>query len=167
MRTIVMMALFAAVSAGVVGCRESNGVAGGDILRDATRVEVFRVGPDEVVPPGANTIGGYPILATAPEQGPEFAARLSAVLRGKGVTPNINKCGLRPGVAYRVWNGPDAVEVLVCFECDVLWPHVVGSQVEKPHFEWRDFGPVRFEMVRLAKQALPEDAAIQKLAERK
>ena len=167
MRTPFFAILFVALSFGVAGCGDANGVAGGSILRGATRVEVFRVGPDETTKPGVETIGGYPILATAPEQGPEFAARLSAVLRGDGVTPNRNKCGMRPGVAYRLWRDERAVEVLVCFECDVLWPHAVGSQIERPYLEWRDFGPVRAEMLELAKQALPDDAAIQKLKARK
>ena len=86
---------------------------------------------------------------------------------GEGVTPNNKKCGLRPGVALRMWRGEQAVDVLVCFECDTLWAYVVGSQVEKPHYQWHNFDPVRGELLALAKEALPDDVAIQKLADRK
>ncbi|MES2794301.1 MAG: hypothetical protein V4719_32100 [Planctomycetota bacterium] len=111
------------------------------------------------------TIGYYPILATGREQGADFARRLSKVLLSSGVTQNQKKCGLEPGVAYRLWNGNRAVEVLICFKCDVLWPHVMGSNVASPHREWQDFDSVRAELLALAKEAFPQDAEIQELRE--
>jgi hypothetical protein len=92
---------------------------------------------------------------------------LSAVLQSDGVSPNRKKCGLEPGVAYRLWNGDKAVEVLVCFKCDVLWPHVVGEEGVPPQREWKDFDPVRAELLALTKEAFPEDAEIQNLPEQR
>src|SRR5215207_3985473 len=97
------------------------------ILRHGDRVEVFRVSPKRADQPGPDTIGGYPILAVGKEQGPEFAARLGKVLRSWGVARSSKKCAVEPGVAFRVWRGDRALEVLVCFKCDDLWPHVVGE----------------------------------------
>jgi hypothetical protein len=135
------------------------------VPRQPTRVEVFRVGPEPADSPAGGTIGGYPILATGKEQGPDFAARLSKVLRSGGVTKNQKKCGLQPGVAYRIWGGEKTVEVLVCFKCDVLWPHVVGQEGVPPHEEWMDFDPVRPKLLALTKEAFPNDAEIQNLPE--
>ena len=150
--------LAAGLMAGELGCGSAS-----NIPREPTRVEVFRVSSEQAGPSDAAKIGGYPILGTGKEQGPEFAARLSKVLRSDGVTPNRKKCGLQPGVAYRLWNGNKAVEVLVCFKCDVLWPHVVGEEGVPPHHEWKDFDPVRPELLALTKEAFPEDAEIQSL----
>jgi len=149
-----------------LGCDSRNNSHGAAILHDANRVEVFRVGEEED-PHAENTIGGYPILATGKTQGPDFAARLSKILQSSSVTQNRKKCGLQPGVAYRLWSGDRAVEVLVCFKCDVLWPHVVGEQSANPHHEWQDFDPVRPELLALTKEAFPEDAKIQSLPERR
>jgi hypothetical protein len=146
------------------GCNEIPGEA---ILRNARRVEVFRVGSEPASDATAKTIGGFPILAVGKEQGVDYAARLSKVLRSDGVTQNQKKCGLEPGVAFRLWSGDQAVEVLVCFKCDVLWPHVMGSRVENPHFEWQDFDPIRPELLALTKEAFPDDAEIRNLPERR
>lgn len=138
----------------------SRGVA---ILKGAARVEVFRVSPLESTAHSGNEIGGYPITARGKEQGPGFAARLAAVLLNDGVTQNEKKCGLEPGVAFRAWKNQNAVEILICFKCDVLWPHVVGEQTENPTHEWQDFDPVRADLVGLAKEAFLDDDEIQNL----
>lgn len=160
-----IVAILATIVTAVWYSTASNNIPGGSILRDAKRAEVFRVGPEPVANATGGVIGGYPILATGKEQGANYAARLSKVLRSGGVTQNRKKCGLQPGVAYRLWNDDRAVEVLVCFKCDVLWPHVVGSSDKDTHYEWQDFDPVRGKLVALAKEAFPDDAEIQSLHE--
>ena len=135
------------------------------ILRHGDRVEVFRVDPKRVnLQSGQNTIGGYPILAVGKEQGPDFAARLGRVLRSWGVGSSSKKCAFEPGVAFRVWRGDRALEVLVCFKCDDLWPHVVGEPGTLSE-EWLEFDAVRPDLVTLAKQAFPDDPTIQDLPE--
>jgi len=132
-------------------------------LKGATRVEVFRVGSEKLQKPTSNTIGGYPILSAGKEKDQAFAGRLTNLLLGDGVTRNAKKCGLEPGVAYRLWNGDQAVEVLVCFKCDVLWPHLVGEQGKLPHQEWQDFDSARADLLELTREAFPEDLEIQNL----
>lgn len=132
------------------------------ILRHADRVEVFRVSPKRAEQPGSDTIGGYPIIAVGKEQGPEFAARLGEVLRSWGVARSSKKCAFEPGVAFRVWRGDRALEVLVCFKCDDLWPHVVGEPGTLSE-EWLEFDATRPDLVALAKEAFPDDPKIQAL----
>jgi hypothetical protein len=132
------------------------------ILRHGDRVEVFQVSPKRADEPGPDTIGGYPILAVGKEQGPDFAARLGKVLRSWSVAPSSKKCIFEPGVAFRVWSGDRALEVLVCFKCDDLWPHVVGEPGEL-HGEVLAFDAVRADLVALAKEAFPDDPKIQAL----
>jgi hypothetical protein len=130
------------------------------ILRHGTRVEVFRVAP-KYDKDAAGAIGGYPILAVGREQGPEFAARLGEVLRRWGVARSSKKCGLLPGVAFRVWHGDRAVEVLICFKCDDLRVHVVGE--DDAGEDLLDFESERRDLLALAKEALPDDPDIQAL----
>ena len=134
------------------------------ILKGATKVESFRVSPEPTTDESGDTINGYPVMATGKDQALSFAKRLSAVLLRGGVTQNRKKCGLRPGVAFRIWKDQEAVDVLICFECDVLWPHVVGETSEHPTWEWQDFDPVREELVNLSKEAFPDDQVIQSLS---
>jgi hypothetical protein len=130
------------------------------ILRNADRVEVFRVAPIRPRTSTGDTIGGYPTLAVGKEQGSEFAARLSTALRRWGVTWTSEKCGLLPSVAYRVWAGDQALEVLVCFKCDDFWPRVVGK-VDPLENKLLAFDSVRPELLALTKEAFPDDPTIQ------
>jgi len=134
------------------------------ILKSATRVETFRVGPEDTNKDPATEILGYPILAKGQEQGTEFAKKVGETLISGGVTQNRKKCGLRPGVAFRIWSGTDAVEVVICFECNVLWPHVVGEPIEDRFSEWQDFDPVRRDFAKLSTEAFPDDPTIQSLS---
>ena len=163
-KLLVALAVLAAVA--FVGVELWGGVSrpATSILRDADRVEVFRVSWQRADGPTDGTIGGYPILATGPEQGPEFAARLSTCLRRWGVTRTSKKCGLMPGVAYRVWAGDRALEVLVCFKCDDLWPRVVGED-DPWQIKILEFDRVRPELLALTKEAFPDDPQIQALPE--
>ncbi|MDB5337268.1 MAG: hypothetical protein JWN70_2887 [Planctomycetaceae bacterium] len=167
MRKRICVGLVVAMAVLGVWRLAASGTPGESILRGAQRVEVFRVGSKPVKDGSEKSIGDFPILATGKEQGADFARRLSRVLLSSGVTANRKKCGLEPGVAYRLWNGDRAVEVLVCFKCDVLWPHVMGSQFAKPHHEWQDFDRARPELLALTKEAFPQDAEIQQLPDRR
>jgi hypothetical protein len=140
--------------------------SGADILKGATRVEVFRVDPnrDRTKDAKAN-IGGYGVISTGKEQGETFARRLADILLGNSVTTNVKKCGLQPVVAYRLWKDKQSLEVLVCFRCDVLWPHVVGEMGTPGPYEYQDFDPVRAKLLALTKEAFPDDKKIQALPE--
>lgn len=132
------------------------------ILRNGTRAEAFRVSPKYSPERTDITIGGYPIIATGAELGPEFVARLATVLRRWGVSKGSKKCTFEPGVAFRVWSGDRALDVLICFECDELWTHVVGDTGSSDD-DVLDFAPVRADLVTLVKEAFPDNAKIQAL----
>jgi hypothetical protein len=155
----VVLACIAVVAAEIWGGVSHSATS---ILRNGDRVEVFRVSPKYADKSGPEFIGGYPIVAVGKEQGPDFAARLGKVLRSWGVAPSSKKCAFEPGVAFRMWRGDQALEVLVCFKCDDLWPHVVGESGTL-HDEVLAFDPVRAELVALAKEAFPDDPKIQAL----
>jgi hypothetical protein len=133
------------------------------VVRTATRVEVFRVASEPRELPLGDHVQHYPVLFTGKEQDRAFAARLSAILLGDGVTQMRKECGLEPSVAFRLWKGEDSVEVLVSFSCNLLWPHMVGAIAQDQVAEYQDFDSARAELVALVKEALPDDSEIQSL----
>lgn len=91
----------------------------------------------------------------------EFAARLAAILLDEktylfDMAPK--SCELNPGVAFRLWKGTRQVNVVLSFECDML--------LVNPWLGFADFDPARPALVRLVKEALPDDPEIQKLPEK-
>jgi hypothetical protein len=109
------------------------------------------------------SIGGYPIVATSAPLGPEFASRLSTVLRSWGVSKGSQKSAFEPGVAFRVWDGDRALDVLLSFESDSVWIHAVGDTGASDD-DVLDFAPVRSDLVALVKEAFPDNSKIQSLA---
>ena len=74
----------------------------------------------------------------------------------KGPQPEFD-----PGVGFRVWKDDQAVEILICFGCNNLY---CGPPTNRAR-ENAAFGssPRRSYLVRLAKEAFPDDKAIQRL----
>jgi hypothetical protein len=139
------------------------------VLAGATRVEVFRTdgtnGPNDEKPRAAGEarIGGYLVTARGPDQGPEFAARLADVLLdGRSYSAARMAC-YWPGVAFRVWSGEEWVEVLVCFHCDNLYCGPATDNV--PRTASFHSTPARARLVRLAREAFPDDKEVQRLKE--
>jgi hypothetical protein len=135
-------------------------------LRGATKVEVFRIDGDDrpldkARAPAAKVVGGYPVIAQGPDQGAAFAGRLADVLSDRAAyTDNYAKC-FWPGVAFRAWKDGERVEVLICFQCDNLY---AGPPRDRARENASFHGsPRRRDLVRLAKEALPEDKDIQAL----
>jgi len=158
-----LLAILAIV--GYVGLEVWGGVdrSTSSILRRGERVEVFRIDSkyDKNTTDG---ICGYKILAVGKEQGTEFAVRLSEVLRRWGVARSSKKCGISPGVVFRIWSGDKAVEVIICFKCDDLKTHLVGTPDDGAltgHL--LDFESERADLLALVKEALPDDPVIQAL----
>jgi hypothetical protein len=133
------------------------------ILRNGNRLEVFRVSPKYAPERTEGTIGGYPIVATGGELGPEYISRLSTTLRRWGVSRSSKKGTFEPSVAFRVWHEGRALDVLVCFDNDGLWTHVVDDP-DASDDDMLDFGPVRADLVALVKEAFPDNSKIQALA---
>jgi hypothetical protein len=140
------------------------------VLDGADRVEVFRVDPglprgDKEPPKDGEKIDRYVITATGKEQGKDFADRLKAILFDERtyLFDSAKGCIFQPGVAFRVWHGKDAVEVLLCFSCqelEVLTRDESGEIVHRAH---EDFDPAWGPLVKLAQEAFPDDPEIKKL----
>ena len=138
------------------------------ILSGATKVEVFRIDglmdPPNAKPikPGDPTVGGYAILARGKDQSSEFATKLADVLADdKTYADAYAKC-FWPGVAFRVWKGEESVDVLICFICENIY---IGPSTDKQVMENASFvgSPNRKRLVRLAKEAFPDDKEVQAL----
>jgi hypothetical protein len=135
------------------------------ILRKADRAEVFRVSPKYSPEKTDGTIGGYPFTALGTELGPESIARLSNALRSWGVTRISKKPAFEPTVAFRIWYGDKALDVLLSFDSDAMWTHVVGDP--NPSDDLLDFTKIRAELLALVKEAFPDNAKIQALPDKR
>jgi hypothetical protein len=136
------------------------------ILAGATKVEVFRTdgkdGPYDGKPrqEGERRIGGFRVIAQGPDQARPFAAKLAEVLLNEKFDPSGAKC-FWPGVSYRVWKDDEYADVLICFSCHNLYCGPPKEEVmENAGFS---ASRVRSKLVRLAREALPEDKEVQEL----
>lgn len=138
-----------------------------DILRGATRVEVFRVSSgelDEKPKPGDSTIGGYRVLSQGKDQDSDFAVKLANVLTDRKTYTNTWAACFNPGVAFRVWKGDSAVDIIICFHCSNFY---FGPSTDSRPSDNASFNrsPNRRLLVQLAKEAFPDDKDIQKISE--
>ena len=139
------------------------------VLAGATRVEVFRTdgknGPWIGKPrsPGETRIGGFLVTARGQDRGKEFAAGLADVLLARRTYSWAYAGCYWPGVAFRVWKDEEAVEVLICFECNNFY---CGPPTDRARDTASFVGsPLRPRLVRLAREAFPDDKEIQGLEE--
>ena len=116
---------------------------------------------------GLPRLHGHPIIATGPVLGPEFGSQLAAVFfspdaydfdRAKG-------CLFDPGVAFRVHSGRRYVDLLLCFSCNEHRFYAVDEAGNVTRESGEDFDRARPKLVRLAKQAFPNDPTISALKE--
>jgi hypothetical protein len=142
------------------------GEPGIEILRNAERVEIFRIKSnraDDLSTPGRPAIEGYEILAQT-EQGREFATKVSGALVSERNQFGIGKgCGFSPGVAFRIWKGKESGVVIVCFQCNDLaltFYDSSGSEIKRTSF---DFVLNRSLLLGLARRALPSDSVLSQL----
>lgn len=154
-------------------CNIAWGVDGIDdrtvtILKKADKVEVFRVDgtwPHKPPAPSEQAISGWRVLSQGRDQGPEFAARLADILADEASYSQKFAGCFDPGVGYRIWRGKDRVDFIICFHCDnfYLGPPVKGKMVSETASFYET--PARRRLVRLAKEAFPNDPDIQGLWE--
>jgi hypothetical protein len=158
----------------VLGCGSGKGrpdrrTAG--ILAGATKVEVYRIDgrndpPDPTpIKPGDPTVGGFAILARGKDQDRPFAAQLADILADeKTYTDKFAAC-FWPGVAFRIYQGGECVDLVICFKCDNFY---LGHRSDKRVMENASFAgsPNTARLVRMAKEAFPDDEEVQGLAEK-
>jgi hypothetical protein len=161
------LAAFPAPSTGGAEPKKGLPEAALKILSGATRVECFRIDPRTADTgegkPGAKHIDGYPITATAKEQGRDFADKLTAALKDEQSYGPAARCFF-PGVGFRAWKDKESVDVVICYMCsnfyvvahDADGKEVARTQLAGFQGNWAAF-------VQLAKAAFPDDPAIQQL----
>jgi hypothetical protein len=133
------------------------------IVSQASRVEAYRLGPlpkqinwQNALPADYPIIGGPVLLA------PAIAADVSNALTSPKsyLWDAVKGCIPTYGVKFSFFRDADRMDVLLCFECDILWVSRDGRAVGG-----EDFDNSRALLVRAAKTAFPDDALIQKLQE--
>jgi hypothetical protein len=135
------------------------------ILRGATKVDVFRISPNMAKKDEEKQIGGYPITATGAEQKKEFAAKLAAVLLEEKTYFGQQARCFNPGVAFRLWKDKESVDVVICFACTDL--RLVSRDADGKEIKSTSgaFGPDIQPLLKLAKEAFPDDKEIQGIKE--
>ena len=135
------------------------------VLNGASHVEAFRIKPTKQE--GAKKqVAGYPITATGKDQGKEFASELATVLKDDKTWFGVSARCFNPGVAFRVWNDKESVDVIICFGCsnfELMVRDAAGKAVHKTHGA---FGPRSGPLLKLARKAFPDDKDIQGLKEK-
>ena len=133
------------------------------IVARPDKVEAFRV---EQASERARTddaqFSDWATIAGPATLSPETAAEVSAALvspssyewhYAKGCWPNF-------GARLSFHQGSEQVDVLLCFECDILWIVRNGRRIGG-----EDFDDVRAVLARAVKEAFPDDEVIQSLDE--
>jgi hypothetical protein len=136
------------------------------LLKEVTRVEVFRINPERSPEfPVETQIGGFPVTATGKEQGKEFATNLANLLLTDGTwtNPKAAKC-FDPGVAYRLWKDKSHVDVLICFNCHNLQVTSYDAEGKKLVEAFGNMEDASYAgLLKLTKAAFPDDKQIQDL----
>jgi hypothetical protein len=132
-----------------------------DVLRNADKVEVFRVGNSEHSK--QETLAGHSVISKGKDQDKdkEFAGKLRDILFDEKTYDfgSAKECKFNPGVAFRVLSGDKTILVLLCFTCKELM--IVGGSETKERYE--DFDGSAAKLTALAKLGLPDDKEIQAL----
>ncbi len=135
-----------------------------ELVSAPEQVEAWRLGP---LPEGTAwrvaTVADYPVLAGPVPLAPDQAARLSEVL----LRPSTYRSSFAKGcvVQYGVrvsFVAPEArrLDVMFCFECDILTTYLDG-EIAGGH----DFEAARGDFVRLVRAIFPDDPEIAALSE--
>jgi hypothetical protein len=165
-----------ALLAGMLGCKSSESAETNTakrldqgilaILEGATRVEAFRVLNLQTLkeePKVKRRIGGFLVTPRGRTLGKEFGKELAGILSDDRTYSSAWAGCFNPGVAFYVWKGDERIDILICFVCENLY---CGPPAENAHENVSFVGsPARAQLVRLVKQAFPEDKEIQGLSE--
>ncbi len=160
-----------------IGPRLRLGYQANSILAGATRVETFRVmspieaeelDPDHkprIFSPTAPQVDNCYITATAKEQGPALAEKISHILLNEQTyTSDQLECITLPGVIFRIWKGSQSLDVVLCFHCGEMFIVTHDATGKETHSVYTLMaGNSRSKFAHLAKDAFPNDPDIQAL----
>jgi hypothetical protein len=136
------------------------------LLQNVQSVQMFRLRSDvRETSEERIQIADYPLLYEGRSQGPAFSERIADVLRDPRLYWGLNDltCIPDPGVAFRLWNGKQSIEVLLCFHCGQMLVTTKDAGGRVTHKTYTEFLSVRPRLVALAKEAFPADVEIQAL----
>ena len=133
------------------------------ILAKATRVQAFRISAEETGKVGDDYIAGHRITAKGKKLGEEFAEKMTKTLFDEKTYDGQSAKCFEPGVAFRVWAGKEAVEVIICFRCTNFQVQVMGEKKDSDEVREFGFGPGLEPFLALAREAFPDDREIQGL----
>ncbi len=131
-----------------------GGTRGLAALLKPERMEAFRLD---------HTISEKPVVKNGPVAvGKDTVKELTAVLAAPGsYLWNMGKgCIPVRGVRFSFFRGDDRLEVLLCFNCDIL-----GVRLNDGELQDQNFDRVRPQLMRIVKAIFPDDPVIQKLSE--
>ncbi len=136
------------------------------ILQNVARIEVFRVQPKRPEKPAEKNVAGYTIVATVGEPKKELAGKLAAVLLAdKTYFGEQSRCFL-PGIGFRLWTEKkESVDMVVCLTCTNL--RLVSRDADGKEIKSVSgaFGPELQPLLKLIKEAFPDDKEIQNFGE--
>ncbi len=135
----------------------------------ASKVEVYRIDGKKDQRPrlaetGETRFDGWSILYKGKDQSPKFAAKLASLLADEQTYTDSYIGCFWPGVGFRAWKDGEALDVLICFKCHNFY---FGSPIGETRNNATFCGsPNTTRLVRLAKEAFPDDEEIQALDEK-
>lgn len=137
-----------------------------DAIGDRPATAILRTMPSHTPPnhrlKGLTFLAGYEVIGEPVPVPADRSAALVAQLKKPDATKApLNEEKMRPGAAYRFGEGPDAVNVLVCFSCDKVAVVLPGQDAIAHTLPISQ--PTRDALLDLAKVLLPKDEAIQEL----
>jgi len=141
------------------------------ILVNAEQVETYRLDSMQILGRqndklGRLAIDRFAVTGKGTVQGPEFAKKMVAILLPDSSYSEWSAKCFWPGVAFRFKRGDEHVDVAICFKCDDvdIQPNLQNNKVG---FQLADFtSGARRALLALTKEAFPDDAEIQAIAER-
>lgn len=158
--SLLMVVVFISLVRSPLGFRTAS------TLRGATKVEVFRLGGQVTRSDGkpkGGYIGGFFVSSQGKDQGHGFGGRLADILNDPQTYTSSQAACFDPGVAFRVWMGVTAVDIIICFKCDNFYSGPpTGDAHENASFHR---SPNRRLLVQLVKESFPDDKDIQGLKE--
>jgi hypothetical protein len=133
-----------------------------DILKTATKVEVFRIQYE--AKEGDNAIGGYKVIGAGKDQDKDFVAAIRTLAFDEKTYKfeSAKLCEFDPGVAFKIISGEKSCVLLLCFTCKELEFQFAPKDGKAVHAH-EDFDSKQPEFLKLAKASLPNDKDIQAL----
>ncbi|HEV2394598.1 MAG TPA: hypothetical protein VG146_19780 [Verrucomicrobiae bacterium] len=137
------------------------------MLRGSDKLEVFEIRPDPFdssSKPGISMIEGYELVTRGDtldeESAHEFTSALLTDKNGIGVA---SSCEWQPVIVFRAWRAKEYASLIVCFECNEAAFKFYDGSGKLIHQTHPFLFSERLELLRLARQALPNSAALRKV----